>query len=103
MSTIALDWSSKHKINHMYYFIITGKQTCYSGWKAEYAGFLMTSYIGHNNNKDYVCMDKDAEPIDNDTSNKNGAQFYAVKTTCGSLRYPPYKIHTEMLCVVCTT
>jgi hypothetical protein len=25
-----------------------------------------------------------------------------VRTTCGSLRCPPYKNHTEMLCVVCT-
>jgi len=62
----------------------------------------MTSYIGHSNNKDYVCVDKDAEPIDNNTSDKNGALFYAVRTTCGSLKCPPYKNHTEMLCVVCT-
>ena len=81
---------------------LSGKQTCYSGWKAEYTGFLMTSYIGHSNNKDYVCVDKDAEPIDNNTSDKNGALFYAVRTTCGSLKCPPYKNHTEMLCVVCT-
>ena len=81
---------------------ISGKQTCYSGWKAEYTGFLMTSYIGHSNNKDYVCVDKTAEPIDSDTSSKNGALLYAVRTTCGSLRCPPYKNHTEMLCVVCT-
>jgi hypothetical protein len=32
----------------------------------------MTEYKNYNN-KDYVCMDKDAEPIDSDTSNKNGA------------------------------
>jgi hypothetical protein len=36
-------------------------------------------------------MDKDAEPIDNNTSDKNGALFYVVRTTCGSLRCPPYK------------
>ena len=102
MSTIALDRSYMHKINHMYYFIITGKQTCYSGWKAEYTGFLMTEYKAYNT-KDYVCMDKDAEPIDSGTSDKDGALFYGVRTTCGSLRCPPYKNHTEMLCVVCTT
>jgi len=55
-----------------------------------------------HNNKDYVCMDKDAEPVDSDTSDKEGALFYGVRTTCGSLRCPPYKNHTEMLCVVCT-
>ena len=63
----------------------------------------MTEQISHNNCKDYVCMDKDAEPIDNATSNNDGALFHAVRTTCGSLRCPPYKNHTEMLCVVCTT
>ena len=61
----------------------------------------MTENINHNV-KDYVCLDMDAEPIDNDTSNKNGAIFFPVRTTCGSLRYPPYKNHTEMLSVVCT-
>jgi len=91
-----------HKINHMYYLIITGKHTCYSGWKAEYTGFLMTEHKTHNN-KDFVCMDKDAEPIDSGTSSKDGALFYGVRTTCGSLKCPPYKNHTEMLCVVCTT
>ena len=84
----------------MYYFIISGKRTCYSGWKAEYTGFLMTSYKTHVNNKDYVCVDKDAEPIDNDTSDKNGAMFYGVRTTCGSLRCPPYRNHTEMLSIM---
>jgi hypothetical protein len=58
----------------------------------------MTEHKRHYQ-KDYV---KDAEPIDSDTSNKDGALFYAVRTTCGSLRCPPYKNHTEMLCVVCT-
>ena len=61
----------------------------------------MTSNIGHNN-KDYVCVDKNTEPLDNDSSDKNKAMFYGVRTTCGSLRCPPYTNHTEMLCVVCT-
>ena len=86
----------------MYYFIITGKQTFYCGWKAEYTGSLMTEYTGHNN-KDYVCVEKDGEPIGSDRSSKNGVLFYRVRTTCGSLRCPPYKNRTEMLCVVCTT
>jgi hypothetical protein len=63
----------------------------------------MTERKIHNNNKNYVCMDKDAEPINSDISDKDGAVFYAVRTTCGSLRCPPYKNHTEMFCVVCTT
>jgi len=81
--------------------IILGKQTCYNGWKAEYTGFLMTSHKGHSI-QDYVCMDKDFEPIDNDTNNNNEAVFSPVRTTCGSLRCRSYKNHTAMLCIVCT-
>ena len=73
--------------------MIPGKQTCYSGWKAEYTGFLMTEHKNHNN-KDYVCVDKDATPVDSDATNSNHALLYAVRTTCGSLRCPPYKNHT---------
>ena len=61
----------------------------------------MSEYKTHNNT-DYVCVDKEAEPIDSDTSSKYGALFYAVRTTWGSLRCRPYKNHTEMMCVVCT-
>jgi hypothetical protein len=67
---------------------ISGKQTCYSGWKTEYTGFHMTEYKNYSNT-DYACMDKDAEPIDSDTSDNKGALFYPVRTTCGSLRCPP--------------
>ena len=85
----------------MHYFFISGKQKCYSGWKAEYMGFLMTEYKNYNS-KDYVCIDKDAEPIDSDPSSKSGTLFHGVRTTCGNIRCLPYKNHTEMLCVVCT-
>ena len=53
------------KYKYALLFFISGKQTCYSGWKAEYTGFLMTEYKNCNI-KEYVCMDKDAEPIDSD-------------------------------------
>ena len=55
---------------------ILGKQTCYSGWKVEYTGFLMTSYKGYNG-QDYVCMDKDSEPIDNSTKDNNEGLFFS--------------------------
>jgi hypothetical protein len=99
-------YQKKKKEIYVYFFLLSsfilGKQTCYSGWKVEYTGFLMTSYKSHNNKQNYVCMDKDSEPIDNNTKNNNEGLFYPVRTTCGSLRCPPYKNHTEMLCVVCT-
>ena len=83
--------------------MIPGKQSCYKGWNAEYTGYLMTAHKSHSHTKDYVCMDQNAEPIDSDTSNKQGALLYAVRTTCGSLRCPPHKNHTQMLCALCTT
>ena len=86
-----------------YVLMIPGKQTCYRGWNAEYTGFLVTAHKSHPHTTDYVCADIDAEPIDNDTSNKEGALFYGVRSTCGSLRCPPYRNHAQMLCVVCTT
>jgi hypothetical protein len=57
----------------MYYCITSDKQTCYSGWKFEYTDFPMTQYKSYGN-KDYVCVDKTAEPIDTDTSDKNGVR-----------------------------
>jgi hypothetical protein len=80
---------------------ISGKQTCYSGWKAEYTGILMTEHKNHNN-KDYVCLDKEAEPIDTDARSQNGALFYAVRTTCG---FPNiieifYKLKASFVCYV---
>jgi hypothetical protein len=65
----------------MYYCITSGKQKCYSGWKFEYTGFPMTQYKSYGN-KDYVCVDKTAEPIDTDTSEKNG-----VRTTCDEYKH----------------
>ena len=61
----------------------------------------MSAHKTHNN-KDYVCIDKDAEPYDNKNSDENGALFYPVRAKCGSLRCPPYKDNTEVLCVVCS-
>jgi hypothetical protein len=60
----------------MFYCITSGKQTWYSGWKFEYTGFPMTQYKSYGN-KDHVCVDKTAEPIDTDTFDKIG-----VRTTC---------------------
>ena len=94
-----VSWNSTEKVKICYF--ILDKQTCYGGWKAEYTGFLMTEHKTHNN-KEYACVDKDAEPIESDSTDLNGALFYAVRTTCDSLKCPPYKNHTTMLCVVCT-
>ncbi|CAG2242055.1 unnamed protein product [Mytilus edulis] len=81
--------------------IIPGRKTCYKGWNSEYHGYLMSDHYTHNK-KDYVCLDINAEPLDNNNENENGALFYPVRTKCGSLRCPPYTNEADVLCVVCT-
>ncbi|CAC5416594.1 unnamed protein product [Mytilus coruscus] len=81
--------------------MIPGRKTCYKGWTSEYSGFLMTDYKTFSS-KEYACVDKDAEPLDNKNGNENGALFYGIRTKCGSLKCPPYKNATDVRCVVCT-
>ncbi|XP_052066778.1 short-chain collagen C4-like [Mytilus californianus] len=82
--------------------IIPGRQTCYSDWSAEYSGYLMSSNLGHNGRNEFICVDLNAEPFDNRSSNENGALLYPIRTKCGSLRCPPYTDNADVLCVVCT-
>ncbi|VDI48020.1 Hypothetical predicted protein [Mytilus galloprovincialis] len=71
--------------------MIPGRKSCYKGWKSEYSGFLMSEHKTHNN-KDYICMDGEAKPLDNRASNESGALFYPIRAKCGSLRCPHTKI-----------
>ncbi|CAC5416595.1 unnamed protein product [Mytilus coruscus] len=81
--------------------MIPGRKTCYKGWTFEYTGYIMSDYKDYSS-KEYVCVDKDAEAVDNKTGDENGALFYGVKTKCGSLRCPPYTNAVDVHCVVCT-
>ncbi|CAC5367411.1 unnamed protein product [Mytilus coruscus] len=82
--------------------VYTGRKTCYKDWNAEYNGYLMAS---HNKYKrtDYACIDVNAEQFDNKSAyNEDGALFYPIRTSCGSLRCPPYREDADVLCVLCT-
>ncbi|OPL32765.1 hypothetical protein AM593_06271, partial [Mytilus galloprovincialis] len=81
--------------------MIPGRKTCYNGWTFEYTGYIMSDYKDYSN-KEFVCVDKDAEPIDDTNKDENGALFYGVKTNCGTLRCPPYTNAVDVHCVVCT-
>ncbi|XP_063443021.1 short-chain collagen C4-like [Mytilus trossulus] len=81
--------------------MIPGRKSCYNGWHSEYNGFLMSEHKTYNN-KDFICMDGHAKPFDSRSSGENGALLYPVRAKCGSLRCPPYKDNTEVLCTVCT-
>ncbi|VDI36230.1 Hypothetical predicted protein [Mytilus galloprovincialis] len=82
--------------------MIPGKNTCNSGWKEEYHGYLASGYHGHNVASAYVCVDIYPEYIMGVVDQHNGKLFYEVITTCGSLKCPPYKNDYPLTCVVCS-
>ena len=62
----------------------------------------MTSYYGHKNQKDFVCVDKDPEYVPGSHKDMNGALLYHVEGQCGSLPCLPYVQYRELTCAVCT-
>ncbi|XP_071119834.1 short-chain collagen C4-like [Mytilus edulis] len=81
--------------------MIPGRKTCFKGWNSEYNGYLMSGHKGHYK-RDYACVDKNAEPLDNKNGEESGALFYPLRTKCSNLRCPPYTNEADVLCVVCT-
>ncbi|WAR17652.1 hypothetical protein MAR_032246 [Mya arenaria] len=41
--------------------MIPARTECFSGWKTEYAGYLMTTHYTHVGSKEFVCLDNDPE------------------------------------------
>ena len=79
------------------------KITCPRRWTKEYNGYLMSSYYGHNSPKNFVCVDKDAQPVRGEAGNHNGALFYPARVgSCRGLDCPPYTVRKDLACVVCT-
>ncbi|CAC5375483.1 unnamed protein product [Mytilus coruscus] len=82
--------------------IVPGRKTCYKDWNAEYKGYLMAAHNDHKKT-DYACVDVNAEPFDNKSSyQSDGVLFYPIRTSCGSLRCPPYNSEADVYCVVCS-
>ncbi|XP_052066716.1 short-chain collagen C4-like [Mytilus californianus] len=81
--------------------MIPGRKSCYKGWDSEYNGYLMSDHYTHYK-KDFVCVDRKAETLDNSNASENGALFFPLRTSCGSLRCPPYTNSADVFCVVCT-
>ena len=82
--------------------MMPARNVCPTGWTEEYHGYLMTEYYNHPNQKDFVCVDKDPEYVAGTNGNKDGALLYFVEGGCGSLPCPPYVLHRELTCAVCT-
>ena len=81
--------------------MIPARNQCDPGWTTEYTGYLSAEYHGHQRTE-FVCVDGEAEPIDNSIGDQNGALFYPAIAKCGSLPCLPYIENRELLCAVCT-
>jgi len=82
--------------------MIPARTDCPSGWTKDYWGFLVTSHHGHQNNKDFVCLDQTPEVRTGGSADTNGALFYFVESTCTALPCPKYGDGWEISCVVCS-
>lgn len=82
--------------------MIPGKNTCYSGWKLEYHGYLASGYYSHQAASSFVCVDINPEYIIGGLDTNYGKLFYEVLAKCGSLKCPPYKPDHPLTCVVCS-
>ena len=82
--------------------MMPARNDCPSGWTEEYHGYLMTAYYNQKNQKDFICVDEDAEYVSGSGANKNGALLYSVEGQCGSLPCGPYVSGRELTCAVCT-
>lgn len=82
--------------------MIPGKNSCYTGWKVEYHGYLASGYYGHNVATAYVCIDNNPEYIIGGVDRHYGKLFYGVISKCGSLKCPPYIDSYPLTCVVCS-
>ena len=81
--------------------MIPARNQCYDGWHMEYHGYLMSNHHSYHRSE-FVCMDKTPEADDKGFRNEDGALFYFVEGSCGSLPCPPYDNGKELTCVVCT-
>ena len=82
--------------------MMPARNDCPSGWTEEYHGYLMTAYHDHRNQKNFICVDEDAEFVPGSGASLNGALLYPVEGVCGSLPCLPYVAGREMTCAVCT-
>ena len=82
--------------------MIPGRDTCYQEWTTEYAGFLVSNSADYKGKSEFVCLDALPESRPGGNANDNGALFYHVHTTCGSLPCTPYKEGGTLTCVVCS-
>ncbi|XP_048769450.1 uncharacterized protein LOC125675710 [Ostrea edulis] len=81
--------------------MIPGRNECYSGWKKQYGGYLVTSPINYSP-KETICFNEHPDFIVGGGADNNGNLLYPIQAECGSLECPPYVNGKLLTCVVCT-
>ena len=61
-----------------------------SGWTKEYYGYLMVEHISRKHCTEFLCIDKDLEPLPGSHQNINAGHFFYVEGYCDSIPCPPY-------------
>lgn len=83
--------------------MIPARTSCPSGWRREYAGYLMTSYRGTGRARTtFECIDQYAEAIPGLYRQTHGAILHHVEANCNGMPCPPYNPSKELACVVCS-
>jgi len=82
--------------------MIPGRRTCFTGWRKEYSGYLV-SPLNSQKRSEFLCLDDVPEVVDGGSANKEGGLLYPVQAACDrSLKCPPYVHGYELSCVVCS-
>ena len=66
--------------------MMPARNDCPSGWTEEYHGYLMTEYWKHPNQRDYICVDEDAEYVPGTVTHHPRWPGYPVEGECSG--YP---------------
>ena len=83
--------------------MMPARNDCPSGWTEEYHGYLMSEAYSNKKQRDFICVDEDAEYVPGSQANKHGASLYLVQVDCiGMLPCLPYVKNRELTCAVCT-
>ncbi|KXJ23632.1 Short-chain collagen C4 [Exaiptasia diaphana] len=59
--------------------MIPATYECPAGWSKEYWGYLMSEHYNHANQRNYICVDQNAEPVKGTIHNRDGALLYGVQ------------------------
>ncbi|CAG2246239.1 unnamed protein product [Mytilus edulis] len=77
------------------------RKTCYSGWKFEYGGIIVSSAYSYNPSP-YICVDSNPSFVTGGKRSNDDHLLYITKMRCGSLPCPPYVDNVQVYCVICS-